>query len=108
MSNLEDKLAFHIRAIKLPKPVQQYKFHPTRRWKADFCWVEEKLIVEVQGGIWASHNGTKSGHTTGQGILRDCEKMNEAVLLGYKYLKVCKENIDSGQAIEWIRKAINL
>ena len=102
MSNLEDKLAFHIRAIKLPKPVQQYKFHPTRRWKADFCWVEEKLIVEVQGGIWM-----QGRHSRGGGYIKDCEKMNEAVLLGYKYLKVCKEHIDSGQAIDWIRKALH-
>ena len=103
MSDLEDKLAFHIRATNLPSVERQYKFHPTRRWKADFCWVKEKLIVEVQGGIWI-----QGRHSRGGGYTKDCEKMNEAVLMGYKYLKVTKEHINSGQAILWVEKVLQL
>src|SRR5690606_39740371 len=51
MSALEDALALHIRAHKLPEPVREYRFHPERRWRFDFAWPDLRVAAEVEGGI---------------------------------------------------------
>ncbi len=30
---------------------QEYKFHPTRRWRADFLISHTKILIEVEGGF---------------------------------------------------------
>ena len=40
------------RAAGLPEPIPEYKFHPLRRWRADYCWPIHKVIVEIEGGVW--------------------------------------------------------
>ncbi len=47
MTELEQLLLLEIEAAELPAPKRQYKFHSSRRWLADFCWPESRLIVEV-------------------------------------------------------------
>lgn len=74
---------------------------PGRRFRWDFAYPKQKLLIEVQGGIWS-----KGGHSTGKGITRDAEKSNMAVLLGYRCLAVTADHIKSGQAIKWIREAL--
>ena len=69
---LESEMLFQLRAVGI-EPLTQYKFHPTRKFKADFAILEKKLIAEVNGGTWM----VKSGHNTGQGISRDYEKANQ-------------------------------
>lgn len=65
----------------LPVPVRQHRFHPVRKWRFDFAWVEDFLAVEIQGGTW-----TKGGHTTGYGIAADYAKLRTAQRLGWKVL----------------------
>lgn len=60
--------------------VSQYRFAPPRRFRADFCAVDERIIIEVQGGIWSRR---RMGHSTGAGIQRDCEKFAIAASLDY-------------------------
>lgn len=103
MSKLEATLALHIRAHKLPEPVREYRFHPTRRWRMDFAWPDLKLAAEVQGGIW-----TRGRHSRGKGMEADMEKHNEAMLLGWDVLLFSGGMIDSGQAVETIRMLIEL
>jgi hypothetical protein len=67
---------------KLPKPLRQVTFHPTRRWPFDFAWPDEKVAVEIQGGGFMA----KSGHNTGVGSALDAEKHRAAVLLGWRLL----------------------
>ena len=101
MSDLEDLLALHIRAMELPAPEREYKFHKTRRWRWDFAWVGRKLAVEVNGGTWV-----KSGHTSGGGIARDYEKVNAGQLCGWRVLQFTKGMIEDGTAIELITEAL--
>lgn len=93
-----------IKAEKLPEPIQEYKFCEDRKWRADFLWVKEKVILEVNGAIWTFGRHTRGG----RGYLNECEKTNTATLLGFKVLNVCPEHINSGQAITWLREALNL
>lgn len=103
MSKLEDALAFQIKAAKLPNPETQYKFHSKRRWKSDFVWINEKLIVEVEGGVFSGGR-----HTRGVGFTNDCEKYNTATLMGYRVLRVTSDHIRRGEALKWIEEGLVL
>ena len=96
-SKLEETFALHIRASKLIEPVREYAFAKPRRWRFDFAWPDQKLAVEVEGGVWA--NGR---HTRGSGFVADTEKYNTAALLGWKVLRFHGGAINDGTAIDTI------
>lgn len=101
-SELERELARQIHAARLPAPVEQYRFHPSRKYRADFCWIQQRLIVEVQGGVWSGGR-----HTRGRGYIEDCERMVLAQLIGWRVLYVCATHIKSGKALAWIEEALD-
>ena len=106
-SGLEMLLAFQIRAKGLTKPQTEFAAIPGRRYRFDFAWGHpglgnRGLLVEVQGATWI-----KGAHSTGQGINRDCEKSILAQLLGWRVFQVTRDQIESGQAIQWIEEALN-
>lgn len=71
-------------------PQRQYKWHPKRRFRADFAFVEKRVLVEIMGT-----RSIKSAHTTVTGYHSDCLRMAEAVILGWRILyfdSVFKEN----------------
>lgn len=69
-------------AAGLPRPVTEYRFHPQRRWRFDYAIPPWFIALEVEGGVW-----TAGRHTRGAGYLGDCEKYNEAQLLGWIVLR---------------------
>lgn len=93
-SKLEAELFEQIKKAKLPLPVREFVAIPGRMFRWDFAWVKEKLLVEVQGGIYQ-----KGAHSTGQGIERDMIKLNLATLNGYKVLQFSRRMIESGYAL---------
>lgn len=101
-SLLESNLLFQIRAVELPEPEQEYRFHSKRKWRFDFAYPRKKIAIEVEGGTWS-----KGRHTRGQGFEDDCEKYNEAVMLGWKVLRYTGKMIESGEAINQIERALN-
>lgn len=110
MSRLEEKLLYYMQAHKLPLPVREHRFKPGRRWRFDFAWPDIKLAVEVEGttSYGKNKNGTmKLGrHQTATGVAADCEKYNEAVLLGWAVLRFTQKQINSGNAVEVIRRQL--
>lgn len=100
-SQLEAALLFQIRAVGLPEPTREYRFDPVRQWRADFAWLEQTIIVEVQGGLW-----TRGRHLRGKGYDNDCEKQNAAVLAGWLYLRVTSMMIEDGRALAYIERAL--
>lgn len=101
MSALEDTLFLHIVAAKLPRPVREFRFHLTRKWKVDFAWPPDWLIVEVEGGTWI-----QGRHSRGAGMRNDAIKYNEAVLMGFRLLRVTADMIRDGSALEVIERAL--
>lgn len=101
MSALEDILAFQVKAQKLPQPEREFRFHPERRWRADFAWPDRKIIAECEGAVWV--NGR---HTRGSGFTADCEKYNAAALLGYRLFRFHAQSIKSGDAVRTLREAL--
>ncbi len=102
MTELEDLLLLEIEAAELPAPECQYKFHGSRKWKADFAWPCYRVIAEVNGGTYQH-----MGHTTGAGVHRDYEKQNAAQLMGYIYLEFDRAMIEDGTAVKTIQQAID-
>lgn len=79
-------------------------FHPTRRWRIDFCFRVQRLAVEIEGGIY--HSG--GGHSSVAGIKRDIAKHNQLMLLGWRLLRVHGDQVRSGEAVELIRQALGV
>lgn len=71
-----------------PKLVPEYKFHPSRRWRADFAHVEAKVLIEIEGAVWA-----KGRHTRGGGFIADAEKYNTATLNGWRVFRLADRMI---------------
>lgn len=77
----------------------EYKFHPSRKWRFDFCHPERMIAVEIEGGIFAR---SRLGHTTGIGFKRNMEKYNAATLLGYMVLRYMPEQ--TGQMMDDVKQ----
>ncbi|KHF78447.1 hypothetical protein PJ15_1506 [Acinetobacter sp. neg1] len=75
----------------------EYKFHPTRKWRADFLISNTKILIEVEGGIWSGGR-----HTRGTGYIGDMEKYNAAAILGFQVLRFSTQQVKSGLAVQQI------
>ena len=100
-SQLEAELALQIKALGLPGPIREYQAIKGRKFRFDFAWLEQRLLVEVNGGTY-----TQGAHSTGQGIRRDYEKSNLATLAGWRVLSFDGKSVKSGEAVEVIRQAL--
>lgn len=101
-STLENQLTKQITQAGLPEPVRELRFHPDRRWRFDFAWPDALVAIEIDGATW-----TQGRHTRGKGYESDCEKLNEAALMGWQALRVTGRHVRSGQALEWLRRALS-
>lgn len=93
-------LATHLSACKISFE-QEYKFHPTRKWRADFLITGTKILIEVEGGIWSGGR-----HTRGKGYIGDMEKYNSAAMMGFTVLRFSTEQVKSGMALKQIELLI--
>lgn len=86
-------------ADKLPPFEREYRFDSERRFRFDFAWPFLKLAVEVEGGVFSA-----GAHSRPLGIIRDMEKGNLAVLLGWSVLRFTPAQIKSGAAIALVKR----
>ncbi|HCQ9879723.1 TPA: DUF559 domain-containing protein [Acinetobacter baumannii] len=93
-------LATHLRACKISFE-QEYKFHQTRKWRADFLITGTKILIEVEGGIWSGGR-----HTRGKGYIGDMEKYNSAAMMGFTVLRFSTEQVKAGVAIKQIEQLV--
>jgi hypothetical protein len=100
-SHLELNMAWQLKAAKLPLPVPEYRFDSKRKWRFDFAWPDQRLALEVEGGIW-----TGGRHGRGKGFQEDCEKYNAATVAGWRVLRVTGGQVASGQALAWVEAAL--
>ena len=84
-----------------PGAVTEYRFHPVRRWRFDYAWVDARLALEVEGGAW-----TRGRHTRGKGFIGDMTKYNTATIMGWRILRVTPAQVDSGEAWRLVREAL--
>jgi very-short-patch-repair endonuclease len=107
----ESTFAFQCRALKLPSVIPHYRFaqdkHPgdkRRVWIADFAFLEWRLMVEIDGGIWMPKGGA---HSHPIDITRNMTKQNDAALLGFFTLRYTPAEVKSGQAIGFTQKVLH-
>lgn len=74
-----------------PVPVAEHRFHPVRKWRFDAAFLEAKIAVEFQGGSWVGGR-----HTRASGYEKDREKMNEAVVVGWRVIEVTHRQASNG------------
>ena len=109
----ETTLAFQLKHATPFIVVTQYKFHPVRKFRADFAvWASDAskdngvppLLVEIDG----AKRGIPGAHQRVDGIDRDCRKVAEAMLLGYRLLRVSSGMVRDGTALQYIEQLVVL
>ena len=98
----KDIVTGYLEQCGLPSPVFEHKFHPVRRWRFDLAWVEQKVALEVQGGIW-----TNGRHSRGAALLKEWEKLNTAAGNGWRMLYCQPKDLCTSEMADAIRSAIN-
>ena len=69
--------------------VEEHRFHKTRRWRFDVAILSINVAIEYEGIV-----GHKSRHTSITGYTKDCEKYNNAAILGWKVLRYTALNYE--------------
>lgn len=85
----------------IPAPDPEHRFHPVRRWRFDFAWPDERVALEVEGGIW-----TRGRHVRGKGALNDMEKYSEAAARGWRILRVTPDHLLRDDTLDLVRRAL--
>jgi very-short-patch-repair endonuclease len=96
---------FQINAYNLPEPVREYMFAKSirRRWRADFAWVDHKILCEVEGATWS-----RGRHTRAKGFQADCYKYNWANRLGWKVYRFTADDVNDGVAVKFLAEILNI
>ena len=100
--SLELAMLNHIKAVGIVTPEREYLFHPDRKWRFDFSWPHLKIAVEVEGGT--RQNGRHNRH---EGFTADVIKYNWAARLGWKVYRFTSEQVKNGEAIWFLKEAID-
>lgn len=100
-SALEDLFAFQLDAAGLTGYVREYQAIPGRKFRFDFAFVDERLLVEINGGTYS-----RGAHARPLGIKRDYEKGNLAVQFGWRVLQFDADMVKSGQALEFTERML--
>lgn len=98
----EDAFRANLKPHGWAKYETEYVFHPTRKWRFDFCWPGRRVAVEKDGGVW-----TRGKHGRGSGIVKDHEKQNAAAVLGWRILRCTPSQLATPEFAETVVDALN-
>jgi very-short-patch-repair endonuclease len=87
----------------IPKPVREYRFHAVRKWRYDYAWPDEKIALEVEGGVF-----TQGRHTRGSGFLADMTKYNFGAADGWCVLRCTPKDLRSPATVALLRQALGV
>lgn len=84
-----------------PEPIAEFRFHETRQWRFDWAFPQQKVAVEVDGGVWLKFGGR-------HGSDKDREKMNAASEFGWRVFHYSPAMIEADPigVVEQVRRAI--
>ncbi len=97
-SKLEQRFALLWHSMNGPALEREFRFHPTRKWRADFAHIPSCTLIEIEGGIWI-----RGRHTTPRGFTADAEKYLEAALAGWRVLRLVDTQINASIVARIIR-----
>lgn len=80
------RLAQTLERLGLPPAVREHPFHPLQRHRPlqlrmrfDLAWPEQRVALEIDGGVWTGGRHVRPG-----GFLGDHRKRNEAARYGWR------------------------
>ena len=82
-SRLERRFELLWRTLDGPALEREFRFHPTRRWRADYAHLESRTLIEIEGGVWM-----RGRHNRAAGFVADAEKYLEAALAGWRVVRL--------------------
>lgn len=85
----------------IPRPQTEFRFHAERRWRFDHAWPQQKVAVEIEGGVWSGGR-----HTRGSGFIKDMEKYNVAGLLGWRVFRFLPDQLKKGEAQMFMKEVL--
>lgn len=88
-SRLERRFELLWRTLNGPKLEAEFRFHPTRRWRADYAHLESRTLIEVEGGVWVGGR-----HNRATGFVADAEKYFEAALGGWRVVRLVDSQLN--------------
>ncbi len=80
--------------------VRELRFAPPRQWRFDYAFPDQRIALEVEGGVW-----TKGRHTRPRGFLGDIEKYNTATLMGWRVLRTTPSRLLTTATLDMLREA---
>ena len=96
-----DIVRAYFKTVKLSAPVFEYKFHATRKWRIDIAWPDNRLAVEVQGGIFV-----QGRHSRGAAMLKEWEKLNTLAGMGWRVLFCQPTDLCTDEVMGFIKLAM--
>lgn len=78
---------------------EEVKFHPERKWRIDLVikpTLEYPIALEIEG---------RGRHQSFYGYAQDMEKYNQVTIAGYRLLRVTRDMIANGDALELLSQA---
>ncbi len=102
-SQASDRFVFFalLKSAIVALPVPEFRFHPIRRWRFDYAWPDERLALEVEGGIWIGGR-----HNRGSGFVKDMEKYNRAACMGWRIIRCQPNELTKLTTISLIKEAL--
>ncbi len=88
-------------AFGIPEAETEFHFHPVRKWRFDFAWPEQKVALEVEGGVFI-----QGRHSRGSGMKKDMEKYNAAALLGWRVFRVTPRQCMMVETASMMKQAV--
>lgn len=82
-------------------PVREFQFHPSRKWRFDYAFIDAKIALEVEGGVY-----TGGRHIRPRGFLGDVDKYNAASVMGWRVLRVVPDQLRTFATVEMIKEAM--
>lgn len=90
-SQIQKQIIITLIQLTTPNKVQaEYRFHPVRKWRFDYAIPDLKIAIEIEGAVFQ-----QGRHTRGVGYIKDMEKYNTAVKMGWKVLRYTPQQINN-------------
>lgn len=81
--------------------ISEFRFHPTRKWRADYAIEQHKILIEVEGGLWGYGR-----HNRALGFIKDMEKYNTATSLGWSVLRIQPKELLLRSTLDLVEQTI--
>ena len=107
----------HINSITGFNVLPEYTFMKGRRWRIDYAIVDQKIAIEVEGGIYkkTTYIDKKTGqpvtwiggrHNTSKGFKADIEKYNNLAAEGWLILRTTPQEMFSVEFTTIVTKCL--